>query len=135
MRRFVSHRMSNPRISSKHGVKHRSLAVALIVLVAPVGYPQAPNSHGDGDTPRNSVEALGDILADFSTRVRSYFELRSELEKGLPTRRVTNDPEEIRSAVRALAERIRVARAEGRQGDFFTPPISAGFRKALLIEI
>src|SRR6266852_4818139 len=115
-------------------LKHTSLAIALIVLVAPVGYPQAaPKSHGDRDTPHFSVEVWGDIVADFSTRVWSYFELRSELEKGLPARTVTNDPAEIRMAVRALAKRIRVARAEAKQGDFFTPIISAEFRKALFL--
>jgi hypothetical protein len=112
-----------------------SLTIALILLVAPVGYPEAPNAHRDRDTPHFIVEVGGDIAADFSTRVWSYFELRSELEKELPVRRVTNDPAEIGKAMRALAERIRVARAQAKQGDFFTPPISAAFRKALLLEI
>ena len=81
------------------------------------------------------MEVWGDIVADFSTRVWSYFELRSELEKGLPPRTVTDDPAEIRRAVRALADRIRVARAKAKQGDIFTPTVSAQFRKALLLEM
>ena len=108
-------------------LKRTSLAIALIILVAPVGYPQAQKSHGDRDTPHFSVEVWGDIVADFSTRVWSYFELRSELEKGLPARTVTNDPAEIRKTSQALAKRIRVARAEAKQGDFFTTAISPNF--------
>ena len=111
------------------------LAFALIVLVLPAGYAQAPNSHGDRETPHFRVDVWGDVAADFSTRVSSYFELRKELEKGVPALQVTNDPAEIWGAMRALAERIRKARPKAKQGDFFTPPIAATFRKALLLEM
>jgi hypothetical protein len=77
----------------------------------------------------------GYIVADFSTRVWSYFELRSKLEKGLPPLAVTDDPAEIRRAVRVLARQIRVARVEAKQGDIFTPTISVEFRKALILEM
>ena len=74
-------------------------------------------------------------MTDFSTRVSAYFDLRSELEKGLPPRRVTDDPAEIRRAVRALSSKIRVARAEAKQGDIFTTTIGIEFRKVLLLEM
>ena len=70
-----------------------------------------------------------------SARVWDYSELRSELEKGLPPLTVTDDPAEIRRAVRALAKRIRVARAGAKQGDMFTPTISVEFRRALTVEM
>jgi len=116
-------------------LKNTSVAIALMVLVTSVGYPQELKTDRDGDTPVFRVEVWGNNPTDFSTRVRSYFELRSELEKGLPPRTVTDDPAEIRRAVRALADRIRVARAEAKQGDIFTPTVSAQFRKALLLEM
>jgi hypothetical protein len=81
------------------------------------------------------VQVRGDIATDFSARVRAYFELRSALETGLPALTVTDDPSAIRRAERALAKRIRVARAEAKQGDLFTPSISVEFRKALLLEM
>lgn len=112
-------------------LKHTSLALGLILLPASVGYPQAPQTQPDRDTPVFRVQVWGDIAADFSTRVRSYFDLRSRLEKDLPQLTVTDDPAEIRSTVRALAQKIRVARAEARQGDIFTPAVSAKFRKVL----
>jgi hypothetical protein len=87
------------------------------------------------DLPRLSADFRGEIAADFNARLSSYFELRKELEKGLPARRVTNDPAEIKRTMLALAERIRVARAHSKLGDFFTPPIRAAFRKALRVEL
>ena len=110
-------------------------AIALMVLVTSVGHPQGLETQRDRDTPVFRVEVWGHIVTEFSTRVWSYFELRSELEKGLPPRRVTDDPAEIRRAVRALANRIRVARADAKEGDIFTPTIGAEFRKALLLEM
>ena len=115
--------------------KNTSVAIALALLLASVGYPQALKTQQDRDTPVFRVEVWGHVLTDFNTRVSSYFELRSELERGLPPRRVTDDPAEIRRATRALARRIRAARAEAKQGDFFTPTISTEFKKALLIEM
>ena len=111
-------------------LKHTSLAIALIVLFSSVGTPQTPTTNQGRVTPDFRVQVWGYIVADFSSRVWSYFELRSQLEKGLPALRVTDDPGEIRRAVRALAKRIRIARAEAKQGDIFTPIISVEFRKA-----
>ena len=116
-------------------LKHTLLAIALIFLLASVSYPQTPQTQQNPDTPVFRVQVWGDIVTDFSTRVGSYVDLRSELEKGLPALRVTDDPAEIRYAIRALAKRIREARAEARQGDIFTPAISAEFRKALVLEM
>jgi hypothetical protein len=103
---------------------HASLAIALMVLAASVGYAQAPATHQDGN-----------VVTQFNTRVWAYVELRSELEKGLPVLAVTENRAETRRADRALAQRIRVARAKAKQGDIFTPAIGVEFRKALLREM
>ncbi len=115
------------------GLRLPSPAIALIVLLASLSYVQ-PAATQNPDAPDRNAE--GDhVAADFSTRVWDYFELRSELEKGLPGLTVTDDPAQIRRAVSALAERIRVARTEAKQGDMFTPRISNEFRKALTVEM
>jgi hypothetical protein len=116
-------------------LKQAALSTALIVGFACVGYAQTATTNRNPDTPDFRVQVWGYIVADFSTRVWSYFELRSELEKGLPALTVTDDPAEIRRAVRALAKQIRVARAEAKQGDIFTLAISGEFRKALILEM
>ena len=115
-------------------VRQISRAIALMISCASVGYAQAPTTNDRPDTPVFRVQAWGFISADFSERVSNYVELRSTLEKGLPELTVTDDPSEIRRAQRALANRIRVARAGARQGDIFTSTISAEFRNVLLVE-
>ena len=116
-------------------LKHTSIALALILLPGSMGNLQAPQKPQDPDIPVFRVQIWGDVLTDFNTRVQSYFNLRSEMEKGLPAVTATDDPAEIRKAVLALAERIRVARAGARQGDIFTPTISDEFKKALVREM
>ena len=115
-------------------LKLTSLAAALVTLITFVGYAQTSTSKQDRDPPDFRVQVWGYIMADFSTRVWDYFELRNELARGLPALTVTDDPAEIRRAIHALAKRIRVARAEAKQGDIFTPAISVEFRKVLIIE-
>jgi hypothetical protein len=115
-------------------VRQISPAIALMVSCASVGYAQAPPTHDRPDNPVFRAQAWGFIAADFSERVSNYVELRSSLEKGLPDLTVTDDPGEIWRAQRALANRIRVARAGARQGDIFTSTISAEFRNVLLGE-
>ena len=92
------------------GVRLISLAIALIVSVVSVGYTQPVTTNQNRETPDIRVQVWGYIVADFSTRVWDYFELRSELEKGLPALTVTDDPE--RSGGRyALSQKGSVWRA------------------------
>jgi|SRR5688572_12646220 len=116
-------------------LKHTSLAIAFILLFASAGTPQTPTTTQDRGTPDFRVQVWGYIVADFSTRVWSYSELRSKLEEGLPPLTVTDDPAEIRRAVHARARRIRAARAGAQEGEIFTPTISVEFRKVLLLEM
>lgn len=78
-----------------------------------------------------NVEVLGSTLAEFSTKMDAYAELRRQLEKGLPPLTVTDDPREIQRAERLLAQRIRKARAGAGRGDIFTADIRRGFRQLL----
>jgi hypothetical protein len=119
------------------GFKRSRAAVATLAAVAlvsaiSIGRAQTPTTNPQPRSPDFKLQIWGDIAADFSERVWSYFALRSALEKGLPALMVTEDPAYIRRAERALATKIRVARAEAKQGDIFTPAISVEFRKILL---
>ena len=111
------------------------LAIAVMLIVGSLGYAQAPTPPPAPEAPAFRVQVWGYIAADFRARIWRYADLRSELEKGLPPLTVTDDPAEIRRAVRALAKRIRVARAGAKEGDMFTPTISVEFRKALILEM
>jgi hypothetical protein len=116
-------------------LRHTLLAIALVVTFAFAGYSQAPTSNQDRVTPDFTVQVWGYIVADFSTRVSRYVELRTKLEEGLPALAVTDDPAEIRKAEIALAKKIRVARAGAKQGEIFTPAIGIEFRKVLLLQM
>ena len=116
-------------------LKHTSLALALVVLFAAAAYPQPSQPDEDSQTPDFRVQVWGYVMADFTTRVSEYFELRSELEKMLPPRTVTADVSAIRRGIRALAREIRLARAGAKQGDIFTPTISLELRRVLLLEM
>src|SRR5688572_9205719 len=105
------------------------LGIALVLLIASKAYSQTPK------TPDFSVQVWGDVAAEFSTRVSSYVDLRRELEVGLPALMLTADSAAIIRSQRALANKIRAARSDARQGDLFTPTISGEFRKALLIQM
>jgi len=120
--------MATPAISS--GVMYVRSASSLFAIGT-----QAAQTSQDPGIPVFRVQIWGEVLPDFNKRVSSYFDLRSEMEKGLPPVRVTDDPAEIRRATRALAEKIREARAGAREGDIFTPKISVEFKKALRPEI
>ena len=110
-----------------------ALAIVLMLLLPQVGSAQTPPA--PQEVPVFRVQIFGDAGVDFTTRVSSYADLRSELEKGLPPLMVTEDPAEILRAIRALARKIRVARADAKQGDIFSPEVSAQFKKALTLEI
>ena len=111
------------------------LGTALAVLLASTGIAQnLPTPQADHQ-PTFRVQVFGSIVADFSQRVQSYFDLRSELEEGLPPLKVTDDPSEIRRAQRDLARKIRVARHGAQQGDIFSPAISVVFKEALALEM
>jgi hypothetical protein len=78
-----------------------------------------------------SVEVFGTTLADFSTRMDAYAELRRALEEGLPPLAVTDNPSDIYQAELLLAQRIREARRGADRGDIFTENIRKGFRQLL----
>ncbi|MGH8636006.1 MAG: hypothetical protein ACREUZ_02615 [Burkholderiales bacterium] len=116
---------------------HVFLTTAFAVLLASTSIAQTQTSPTPQADPQPTfrVQVWGYIVADFSTRVQSYFDLRSRLEKGLPPMRVTEDVSEIRRARRALAKNIQAARHGAHEGDIFSPAISAEFKEILALEM
>jgi hypothetical protein len=115
-------------------LRHAWLGPALIAF-ASMGSAQTPAPNAAPQAPDFTVQVWGQVAVDFSTRVSSYFELRSRLEKELPPVTVTDDPIQIRNAERALARKVRAARHGAKQGEIFTPSVSVEFKRALLREI
>jgi hypothetical protein len=65
------------------------------------------------------VNPQAEVMAQFSQRVASYLELQKKVEGKLPAQKETNDPEQIKAHVTALATGIRAARAGAKAGDLF----------------
>ena len=109
------------------------MALRILMLAIGVCYPLLAFAQQPPTVPtvEFTVEVLGDKLADFTVRMDTYAELRRSLEVGLPPLKVTDDPNEVHRAERALAQRIRKARAGQGRGDIFTEDIRRGFRQLL----
>jgi hypothetical protein len=63
---------------------------------------------------------------DFEARVAKYLDLRKKEAGSAP--RPTNSPEKLAESQQNLAEKVRALRPDAKQGDIFTPEITAYFR-------
>jgi hypothetical protein len=73
------------------------------------------------------------ILKDFSDRVDKYLKLQ-KAEGGATPSKPTSSVTKIKEGQQSLADKIRAARPDAKQGDIFSPEISALFKK-LIAEI
>ena len=105
-------------------------AVLIVLTLCGAGVPRRALSQ-EPDAPRFRVQIWGDLSAEFHARVRTYADLRAELERGLPPLQVTDDSAAILGRTRALAARLRKARKHAKAGDIFTPEVRDAFRNAL----
>src|SRR5437763_11154484 len=73
------------------------------------------------------------VLDGFEDRVRQYTKIQQQAEASLPALKPTDSPDKIRTHERLLAETIRRERNGAKQGDVFTPEISAEFERLIRI--
>jgi hypothetical protein len=71
------------------------------------------------------------VAQDFNERLDRYIAVRSRLEAPLPPLDVLRDPWTRYIAGRYLASAVRVARADARQGDIFSPPVASMLRQLI----
>jgi hypothetical protein len=74
-------------------------------------------------------------LSEFEKRVDSYMQLRKSVESKMPSLKATPSQEKISNHEQELAQAIRNARKNAKQGDIFTPEIAAEFRRLLGIAL
>jgi hypothetical protein len=72
-----------------------------------------------------------DQFAHFESAVAGYMTLRKSVERTLPPREMSPDPDEIFLAVDALAAAIRAARRSAKEGDIFDAEAAPLFRRRL----
>jgi hypothetical protein len=70
-------------------------------------------------------------LVTFDQSVQDYMALHRRLARHTPPLRVTADPVELRRAVDALGEAIRVERSTAQTGEIFTPAVANMFRRRI----
>ena len=114
-------------------LRSAAFATVLTVLFPFVGGTQTLPAATDRLAPDFRIQVFGDTVTDFPSRIERYFELRGQLERGLPAMTVTEDVRRIRRRTRSLAEAIRVARRGAVQGEFFTAATSAEFKRVLAL--
>ncbi|HEY3738487.1 MAG TPA: hypothetical protein VGL53_01525, partial [Bryobacteraceae bacterium] len=74
-------------------------------------------------------------LADFETRIAAYMKIHKAAASQKGALSPTKSPEQIDAKSTALAEGIRKLRANAKQGDIFTTPIAAEFRKIIAADV
>jgi hypothetical protein len=72
-----------------------------------------------------------EALAGFTRSIEGYAQLHRRLEGPVPTVRISEDLGEVQRAIAALAQKIRAARPDARQGDIFTPEVAAIFKRRI----
>lgn len=82
-------------------------------------------------TPPVAVNQDAKAIADFKTRVDEYVALRKKADDSAPPLKKTDEPRDIKEAQQGLVERIGAARSTAKQGDIFTPDITALFKRVL----
>jgi hypothetical protein len=68
---------------------------------------------------------------EFSEQVRKYVKLHRQMEASLPALKSTKDPALLVGNRQALTKKLFQARHDAKQGDIFTPAVSAEFRGIL----
>lgn len=79
------------------------------------------------------VNADAQIVTQFQKRVADYVKLHKDVGAQLPPLKPTDSPAKIDEYQRALADRIRAARPNARQGAIFDARIAAEFRRLIRI--
>ena len=104
------------------------IRVAFLVLAA-LSCPEITAQTITSGKPAVNQDAL--VIASFEDHVKEYSKLRDKAKSGIPALTPTDSARTINQHQRLLAEAIRAARPEARQGDIFTPEISELFKRLL----
>lgn len=106
--------------------------VALSLVAACSSSAQQVQRADPQQLPKGSnVNPDAGLLAEFNAKIAAYNKLRGDLAKDSPKLKETTDPAQIGSAEKALAAKIRAARATAKRGEIFTPANEAMFRRLI----
>lgn len=99
---------------------------------APANAAEAALQEGEKKTSTDpAVNPDAAAMADFKSRVNLYVDLQRQLATDEAKLQKNTDPHTLNAVQKALAERMRAARASAKPGDVFTPQMRAVFRRLL----
>jgi len=110
--------------------RRTSSIVALVVALLPPAVARGQQKPADVKAAQ-AVNRDAQAIADFKTRVDEYVALRKKADDSAPPLKKTDQPRDIKEAQQGLVERIGAARSTAKQGDIFTPDITAFFKRVL----
>lgn len=99
------------------------LLLATCISLLAQGAPASP--------PSKEAREREQAFQEFQKRVKTYVELRSNVEKSVPAAKPTDNPEQIKARRLLLAQKMMVARRDAKRGDIFTDEIREQFRKQI----
>jgi hypothetical protein len=73
-------------------------------------------------------------IPDFAARLQEYEKVRQQAMRPVPRLPKKAEPEQIAEHRRALAQSLRAARANARQGDLFVPAVMAELKRIIASE-
>jgi hypothetical protein len=113
-------------------------AGALVVAAAAAAAQPAPQPKPPQPAaaqPASAGSAVDPAVRLFRERLDRYVALRLSLEKQVPAAAVEMDVRRLRERGNALADAVRKARADARQGDLFVPEVRPLLVRAITDEI
>jgi len=84
---------------------------------------------------QDKVNPQAAVLQDFEKRIGDYVSQEKNLSKGISPTKQTTEPQTIIDRQHELAQRIRDARRDAKQGDIFSPEIAKEFHRLIGIAL
>jgi hypothetical protein len=76
-----------------------------------------------------NVNPTAAALAEYTKQVKAYMDLHKKIENAVPDVKSSATPAQVLVFEKTLAERIRAARANAKQGDVFVPAVVPVFKQ------
>lgn len=92
---------------------------------------QTGSRGGQSNTSKPVTSTASPVITGFNERVKSYIKLRGRLSHKADKPSDESKPTDIEAYQIALAEHIKVARANAKPGEFFTPDIARHIRQII----
>jgi hypothetical protein len=104
-------------------------------IVVVVGLLTASCTLGAQNTPSltNNVNRESALVQDFQKSLNDYLKLHKRVQANLPAPKPGSSAPGIKQYQQSLAQGIRAERAQARQGDIYTPPVSQFFRQLIVV--